>query len=121
MTGKNRLRVRWRRAGKSFGVRYKIMSNIKEITKTLLVKYPLLTISNHTLGEPRLKGRRLDVATVLQWISQHADLMTVNDHYDVYISKEQFDQCLGFAIEFLSEVYKDNELFSEADLDEISD
>lgn len=98
------------------------MSNIKEITKELLAKYPLLTISNHTLGEPRLKDRRLTVDNVLQWISEHADFSLVNEHYEVEpITPEQFDQCLGFAIEFLSTIYKDDELFSDADLDEISD
>lgn len=93
---------------------------IKEITAELL--NDKITLDRDTLGEPRLRGHRLSVTHILYALkTARGDVSLAaiaQKQFDWNISDEDVDACLVFAAEFLHEVFCDDELFSNEDLQE---
>ena len=79
--------------------------DFKKTVETLCEKYPLIAIDNQVLGEPRLTGTRFAVSNVLTALTLHNNFEEVLDEYDDRYTKEQFNEAIKFARDFLDSFY----------------
>jgi uncharacterized protein (DUF433 family) len=100
------------------------MSDVKTIVRELLADGDLsrLTLDRDILGEVRLRGHRLSVSCVLSaMIIERGDFAAIlHENYGETwnLTNAQITECVRFASNFLTEVFCDDDLFSDADLEE---
>ena len=85
---------------------------IMQISTSLYEKYPLITIDNEVLGEPRLAGTRFGVSDVLSAFAMYNSIDEIINEYDGRYTEKQLRDAVRFARDFLDSCYssydKDN-------------
>lgn len=78
----------------------------QKIANKITEKYPLITIDEKVLGEPRLDGTRFAVSNVLTALTLYDSFDEVIDEYENRYSKEQLKDAVKFARDFLDSFYR---------------
>lgn len=79
--------------------------SIKDLVENLCEKYPLITVDDEVLGEPRLAGTRLAVSNVLTAFTMYDSIEEIIDEYDGRYSEKQLKEAVEFARDFLDSFY----------------
>jgi uncharacterized protein (DUF433 family) len=79
--------------------------NLDELVKGLCKKYPLITIDDEVIGEPRIAGTRFGVSDVLSAFCMYDSIDEIIAEYGNRYSEEQLRDAIRFARDFLDSFY----------------